>query len=77
MIKVVIHVFYALLACTCKLFFVLLTLGTHAHEGYGSLFMSALTQLHTKSTFDRLLDAKLREEEKTIPILRPDSNKYK
>ena len=40
-------------------------------------WMSALTQLLTKSTFDRLLDAKLREEEKTIPILRPDSNKYK
>ena len=39
-------------------------------------WMSALTQLLTKSTFDRLLDAKLREEEKTIPILRPDSNKY-
>ena len=39
-------------------------------------WMSALTRLLTESTFDRLLDAKLREEEKTIPILRPDSNKY-
>ena len=39
-------------------------------------WMSALTWLLTESTFERLLDAKLREEEKTIPILRPDSNKY-
>ena len=39
-------------------------------------WMSALTQLLTESTFEHLLNAKLREEEKTIPILRPDSNKY-
>ena len=40
-------------------------------------WMFALTQLLTKSTFDRLLDAKIREEDKTIPILKPDPKKYK
>ena len=39
-------------------------------------WMSALTRLLTESIFEHLLNAKLREEEKTIPILRPDSNKY-
>ena len=29
------------------------------------------------STFDRLLDAKLREEELTIPVLRPSPDQYK
>ena len=29
------------------------------------------------STFDRLLDAKLREEELTIPVLRPHPEEYK
>jgi len=29
------------------------------------------------STFDRLFDAKLREEELTIPVLRPSPDQYK
>ena len=33
--------------------------------------------LPPSSTFDRLLDAKLREEELTIPVLRPTADKYK
>lgn len=40
-------------------------------------WMALLTHLLTRSTFDRLLDIKLREEEKTIPVLRPRSDEYK
>ena len=40
-------------------------------------WMAALTLLLTRSTFDRLLDSKLREEERNIPILMPDPDKYK
>ncbi len=29
------------------------------------------------STFDRMLDAKLREEEMSIPALRPSPNQYR
>lgn len=39
-------------------------------------WMAALTLLLTLSTFDRLLDSKLREEERNIPVLTPDP-KYK
>lgn len=40
-------------------------------------WMAALTLLLTRSTFDRLLDSKLREEERNISILMPNSNQYK
>ena len=40
-------------------------------------WMAALTLLLTRSTFDRLLDSKLREEEMNIPVLRPSPDKYK
>ncbi len=33
--------------------------------------------LFLPSTFDRMLDAKLREEELTIPALRPSPDQYK
>ena len=40
-------------------------------------WMSALTLLLTRSTFDRLLESKLREEERNIAVLTPDPNQYK
>ena len=40
-------------------------------------WMALLTHLLTRSTFDRLLDAKLREEEMSIPPLRPSPTNYK
>lgn len=40
-------------------------------------WMAALTQLLTMSTFDRMLDSKLREEEATIPVLRPSPEQYR
>lgn len=40
-------------------------------------WMAALTLLLTRSTFDRLLDSKLREEEQNIAVLSPDPNQYK
>lgn len=40
-------------------------------------WMAALTLLLTRSTFDRLLDSKLREEEQNITVLTPDPNQYK
>ena len=39
-------------------------------------WMAALTLLLTRSTFDRLLDSKLREEESNIAVLTPP-NQYK
>ena len=40
-------------------------------------WMAALTLLMTRSTLDRLLDSKLREEEQNISVLTPDPDKYK
>ena len=39
-------------------------------------WMAALTLLLTRSTFDRLLDNKLSEEERNIAVLTPDPNQY-
>lgn len=39
-------------------------------------WMAALTLLLTRSTFDRLLDTKLREEEQNITTLTPDPDQY-
>lgn len=39
-------------------------------------WMAAFTWLLTRSTFERMLDAKLREEERHIPILFPDIKQY-
>lgn len=40
-------------------------------------WMAALTFLLTRSTFERMLDAKLTEEESTIPVLRPAPDIYR
>lgn len=39
-------------------------------------WMAALTLLLTRSTFDRLLDSKLREEDQNIAVLTPDPTQY-
>jgi len=39
-------------------------------------WMAVLTQLLTCSTFDRLLDSKLREEEQNIKTLTPNPKEY-
>jgi len=40
-------------------------------------WMAVLTHLVTKSTFERLLDIKLREEEEAIPPLTPPPDRYR